>query len=81
MPGIFGRPSALPFFCEAKGDYYRAALLQKNRAFEEGVLWRCLFASVSPTVGRKAEKNPFIIVFAYNRLNAKVSKFHSFTAF
>ena len=40
MPGIFGRPSALPFFCEAKGDYYRAALLQKNRAFEEGVLWR-----------------------------------------
>ena len=34
----------------------------KDRAFEEGVLWRCLFASVSPTVGRNAEKT-FIIDF------------------
>ena len=38
--GDFWAAFGTPVFCVAKGDYYRAALLQKNRAFEEGVLWR-----------------------------------------
>jgi hypothetical protein len=54
--GDFWAAFGTPVFCVAKGDYYRAALLQKNRAFEEGVLWRHLFRSLSPAGGRKAEK-------------------------
>ena len=45
--------------------------IPKDRAFEEGVLWRCLFASVSPTVGRNAEKNFELTICNNNRLSGK----------
>ena len=45
--------------------------IPKDRAFEEGVLWRCLFASVSPTVGRNAEKNFELTICKNKRLDGK----------
>ena len=71
MPGIFGRPSALPFFAKQKAIiivppfYRKTAPLRKGSFGGNGVPRseessfggsRHLFASVSPTVGRNAEK-------------------------
>ena len=45
--------------------------IPKDRAFEEGVLWRHLFRSLSPAGGRKAEKNFELTICKNKRLDGK----------